>query len=95
MIGLVGQRVFAKVTRLENYGVYFVFESVAIIALAPDIFEGYGGAMNESFLIGDLVELELLGHIPSKREYRAKLVRKRPARSKTVSEPAGRSAIGS
>jgi hypothetical protein len=85
VIDLVGKRVFAKVMRLEPYGVYFAFESVKIIALAPDIFEGYCGEMNESFLIGDLVELEVVGHIPSMGEYRAELVRKRPARSKTVS----------
>jgi hypothetical protein len=85
VIDLVGKRVFARVTRLEPYGVYFVFESANIIALVPDIFDGDCGEMNESFLVGDLVELELIRHIPSKGEYRGELVRKRPARTRRVS----------
>ncbi|MCY1067115.1 S1 RNA-binding domain-containing protein [Nannocystis sp. RBIL2] len=70
---LIGERVLARVTRVEHYGLYLRHEDIAILVLIPDVsLEPID--LRARYRVGDEVEVRIVRYVAEHGLFKGSLV---------------------
>ncbi len=70
---LVGSTVSARITRIEEYGVYLDYLGSELIVLIADLADDPVRHPGALYSVGDVVSVRITRHIPSMHQYRGSI----------------------
>jgi predicted RNA-binding protein with RPS1 domain len=70
----IGKTVVARVTRVEEYGLYLTYEGQSVIVLIVDVFPEWIGDLKEKFKPGDTVPVRILKYIEEKSMFKGAIM---------------------